>query len=135
MRLVSIINSWVDAIELLPFCIDNHSKFCDHVIVVWSMNSNHGKYDDSMLRFICDYKNDGRVTFHQLEPQSKQTALLNETRKRNYGIDVARKSGFTHFLIADQDEFYGPDQMNWDKDKIEQFDLNGMVHEIKVYIG
>lgn len=133
MRLVSIINAWIDAIELLPFCLENHLKFCDHVIVVWSMKSNQGNYDDGFLKFIVDYKNDGRVTFHQLEPAKGLTALANETRKRNNGIDIAKKSGFTHFLIADQDELYDPGQMNKDKSMFDH-GLNGLVHRLHVYI-
>lgn len=135
MRLVSIINAWIDAIELLPFCLDNHLKFCDHVIVVWSMKSNHGNYDDSFLKFIVDYKNDGRVTFHQLEPAKGLSPLANEARKRNHGIDIAKQSGFTHFLIADQDEFYHPDRMQTDKEQVELEDLNGLVSPLRVYIG
>jgi hypothetical protein len=134
MRLCSIINSWVDSIELLPFCLKNHLQFCDHVIVVWSMTSNHKTYDDGFLPFIMKYKNDGRITFHQHEPVPGATPLVNETRKRNYGIDVARKSGFTHFIIADADEFYIPESMNYEKKKFDKGDLNGIVHPLKVYI-
>jgi hypothetical protein len=99
------------------------------------MKSNHGNFDDSMLKFICDYKNDGRVTFHQLEPVYKQPPLTNETRKRNYGIDVARESGFTHFLIADQDEFYKTEEIQQDKRRMVECDLNGLVSGLRVYIG
>jgi hypothetical protein len=134
MKLTSIINVWVDAMELLPFCLENHLQFCDHVIVVWSMNSNHGKYDDSMLPFICNYKNDGRVTFHQLEPVAGQSPLFNETRKRNHGIEIAKKSEFTHFLIADADEFYEPDLIHEGKKRFYNSNLNGLVHALKVYI-
>lgn len=134
MRLCSIINVWVDAKELLPFCLENHLRFCDHVIVVWSMKSNHENYDDSILPFIVNYKNDGNVTFHQLEPVQGLTPLANETRKRNYGIDVAIKSGFTHFIIADQDEFYESNRMNEEKKRFENPNLNGLVHPLKVYI-
>lgn len=134
MKLASIINSWVDAIELLPFCLDNHLQFCDHVIVVWSMVSNHQIYDDNILSFIVKYKNDGRVTFIQQEPTRNFSPLVNETRKRNYGLDIAKQSGFTHFIIADQDEFYIPESMIYDKKKFVKGDLNGIIHPIKVYI-
>lgn len=135
MKLVSIINAWVDAIELLPYCLKNHLEFCDHVIVVWSIKSNHGHYDDSMLKFICGYPNDGRVTFHQLEPLYKQLPRVNETRKRNYGIDVARESGFTHFIVADQDELYKPEEIEQDKKRMIECDLNGLVSGLRVYIS
>lgn len=134
MRLCSIINSWVDSIELLPYCLDNHSQFCDHVIVVWSMTSNHGVYNDSTLEFIIKYNSNPKLTFHQLEPMSGMSPLVNETRKRNHGIDIARQKGFTHFIIADQDEFYIPEEMNRDKAMFES-GLNGLVHRLHVYVG
>lgn len=134
MKLCSIINSWVDAIELLPFCLANHLDFCDHVIVVWSMNSNRGSYDDSMLSFILKYKSNPRITFHQLEPRQGRAPLDNEIQKRNYGIRIARDSGFTHFIVADQDEFYLPVLMNDEKKRFEDPGLNGLVHDLVVYI-
>lgn len=134
MKLCSIINSWIDTIELLPFCIDNHLQFCDHVIVVWSMKSNRGSYDDSMLAFILRYKSNPRVTFHQLEPDRMYKPLLNETRKRNYGISVARESGFTHVLISDSDEMWFPSEMNSLKKSFNDESLYGFVHPLVVYI-
>jgi hypothetical protein len=133
MRLTSIINVWADCIELLPFCIKNHLQFCDGVIVVWSQYSNHGAKSDAILEYILANRKDFHVEYVQIEPVTG-TPLMNETRKRNYGIDVAKKSGFTHFLIADADEFYEPEMMNMEKDRFKNPSLNGLVHPLKVYI-
>src|SRR5688572_1316914 len=132
MRLCSIINAWSDTIELLPFCIENHLKFCDGVIVIWSVNSNHWQKDERMFDFVVshEYQN---VLFYQVEPISG-TPLMNETRKRNQGITVARNEGYTHFLMADADEFYIPESMMYDKKQFAKGDLNGIIHPIKVYI-
>lgn len=135
MKLVSIITVWADCLCLLPACIKNHLEFCDEILVLWSQHSRHGEKSDAVLEFIASKKHDARVTFHQLEPMRGMTPLYNETRIRNYGIDLARTKKFTHFLIADADEFYIPNQMQLHKDAF-QIDpkINGFVHPLKVYI-
>jgi hypothetical protein len=133
MKLVSIINAWADAIELMPFLIKNHLQFSDEIIVVWSQYSNHGAKSDAILEYILTNGGDYRVHFTQLEPISG-SPLLNETRKRNHGIGLAQKNRFTHFIICDLDEFYIPSEMNKEKRRFENPILNGLVHPLKVYI-
>jgi hypothetical protein len=135
MRLASIINVWADCVELLPFCIKNHLQFCDGVIVVTSSRSNHNETSSAMSEFIEQYPLDPRVLFEQCEPIKGLKPLANETRKRNYGIDSARVNGFTHFLIADADEFYNPQLMEGDKKFMEESNINGLVSRLHVYIG
>lgn len=135
MKLASIISTWADTICLLPYCIANHLKFSDAVIVVWSQMSNHWNKNDAVLEFILKSSYDDRVIFEQLEPARHLQPLANETRKRNQGIDIARRKGFTHFILADADEFYLHDEMNAEKEKFSNPYLNGLVHPLKVYIG
>jgi glycosyltransferase involved in cell wall biosynthesis len=134
MRLVSIINAWSDTIELLPYCIENHLKFCDGVIVIWSITSNHGEKNAAIFDFIVThpYQN---VLFYQVEPVHNLKPLTNETRKRNQGIQVAKNEGYTHFILADADEFYEPELMNEEKARFDNPALNGLVHKLKVYIA
>ena len=133
MKLASIINVWACCIELIPFCIKNHLEFCDGVIVVWSQYSNHGVKNDAVLEYILGNGKDSRVQFMQLEPVSG-TPLMNETRKRNFGIENARLEAYTHFLVSDADEFYIPSEMNTEKERFNNPNLNGLVHRLKVYI-
>lgn len=135
MRLVSIISTWADTVCLLPFCIENHLQFCDGVIVVWSESSNHGQRSDAILEYILSNGHSERVSFVQLEPMKGLKPLANETRKRNYGIDIAYKKGFTHFMVCDADEFYQESDMYADKIFIEANNLNGLVSKLHVYIG
>lgn len=134
MKLVSIISAWSDTVELLPFCINNHLEFCDGVIVVWSQHSNHWNKDDSVLEYILANGHDSRVRFEQLEPMKGFDFLTNETRKRNHGLDLARRD-FTHFICSDADEFYHPEEMERDKKKFFNPNLNGLVSPLRVYIG
>src|SRR5688572_333442 len=133
MKLASIINVWACCIELIPFCIKNHLEFCDGVIVVWSQYSNHGVKNDAVLEYILGNGKDSRVQFMQLEPVSG-TPLMNETRKRNFGIENARLEGYTHFMIADTDEFWKTEEMNNEKKRFDNPELNGLTHPLKVYI-
>lgn len=135
MKLTSIITVWADCLCLLPHCLNNHLKFCDEILVIWSQHSRHGERNDSVLEYIAANGHDQRVKYHQLEPMRGFSPLQNETRSRNHGIDLARKSGASHILIADADEFYAPNGMlsclqSFREDK----KLNGFVHRIRVYI-
>jgi len=129
MRLVTIISAWGDTIELLPHCIENHLSFADGVIVVWSEMSNYGVRDPRMKAFTHP-----KAIFLQLEPTPRQTPARNERRKRNAGLDEAKRRGFTHFIIADADEFYDAHQVEVEKQKFDSPHLLGLVCGLKVYI-
>lgn len=132
MKLCTIISAWGDTLELLPHCIENHLGFADGVIVVWSETSNHGVKDHRMKDFVFTHKFPN-VIFYQLEPLLSQAPVLNERRKRNTGIDVARKHLFTHFIIADADEFYDCKQVEWEKNRFSK-PIYGLVCGLKVYV-
>jgi hypothetical protein len=136
MRLVSIISAWADTLSLLPKCIENHLQFSDGVIVCWSTTSNHGVRDDRMLQFVVTQLYD-RVLFHQIEPVlgRKDSQLMNETRKRNSGIEVAKREGYTHYIVADSDEFYIPEEVKVAKTEFNDSNLNGLVSYIRVFVG
>jgi hypothetical protein len=102
------------------------------VIVVWSEMSNHGVKDARMKEFVYTHKH-SNVIFHQLEPMRRRLPKINEREKRNAGIDVARQHEFTHFIIADADEFYDPKQVQWEKNRFNK-PIAGLVCGLKVYI-
>lgn len=132
MKLASIISTWADTICLLGHCIENHLQFSDVVIVVGSVKSNYEVSSRAYAEFINAYRPvNSRVRFESLEPTKGLKPLTNETRKRNHGLKIAKDFGATHFLVADADEFYEPDQMNKLK---ESFKGNGYVHRVRAYI-
>lgn len=134
MKLVSIISCWYDTLCLLPYAVDNHLKFCNGVIIIWSSKSNHGQPDNGkMLEFVATHNYD-RVLFYQLEPVVKLTLLANETRKRNTGIEIAKREGYTHYFISDADELYNPEEVEIDKKSFEDNSLVGLVCGLRVYI-
>lgn len=121
-------------------------SFCDGVIVIWSSKSNYGNSDNGkMTKFVIDSRFDQRavdcskgehakqLSFNQCEPEGP-TALAKETTKRNHGLTIAKRFDYTHFLIADADEYYLPSEMNAEKKRFDNPNLNGLVHPLKVYI-
>lgn len=135
MRLVSIINAWKDTIEFLPHVIKNHLEFCEGIIVIWSSMSNKGVSDGGeMLKFLAETNIHGAY-FYQQEPVRRVRPLMNETHKRNIGLNIAKQKGFTHYIIADTDEFYIPQEVENDKKRFEDTKINGLVCAVRVYVG
>lgn len=106
MRLCAIYICWADW-EMLEYSLKNIEPLVDGIIIVASTQSNFGEY--------CSVPDDflNRVVIR--EPQFKN-ARESETDKRNFGLNLARKAGYTHFLTMDSDEFYDPDEFLRDKE-------------------
>ncbi len=135
MRLCSIINAWEDTSELLPYAINNHMQFCEGIIVVVSKNSNRmNPCSPEWLELLDRYAYHPIVHVEHCEPEPGLNAQVNETRKRNRGIMKARELGYTHFFLADADEFYDADEAESAKDLFEDDRLNGIVAMSRVYI-
>jgi hypothetical protein len=131
MRLVAIISAWSDTKELLPFCIRNIAKVVNKVIVVYSTTSNKGNKDDSIQELVFS---DLTCQWVNVEPDLSKSSHQNETDKRNYGLEISKMQGFTHFIIMDADEFYLPEEFQRAKNLVEEKGLNGIVCPLKVYI-
>lgn len=132
MRLAACYNVWSDGLDLLRQSIENISPVVDHVIVVWSERSNYGVYSNATLEFIIKNHLPSNVAFLQLEPQTDLMPHSNETKKRNFGIEAARKLQCTHFINMDSDEFYIQSEFIKEKEIIEKENLNGLVCRLKV---
>lgn len=122
MRLVAIYNVW-DDYDLLEYSLKNIRPLVDGVIIVASAYSNHGEYSA-----IPDNLPD---VYHR-EPQFKDPRK-SETDKRNYGLQIAREQGYTHFLTIDADEFYEPEPFLKEKEKFKNPDLKGLVCQCQTY--
>lgn len=124
MKLCAIYNVWDDW-DLLYHSTENIRPLVDGVIIGASEKSNHGEV--SKIPFW------GRDQVFVREPVLHHP-LHAETDKRNYGLEIAREQGYTHFITMDADEFYDPEQFLAAK---EQFhvkpDLKGLVVESYVY--
>lgn len=127
MKLCAIYNVWDDW-DLLEHSIENIFQQVDGVIVVYSRKSNFGEQSDPPDNLAFP----GNVELFQREPLHAH-ALHAETDKRNYGLDIARKQGYTHFITMDADEFYEPKEFHAAKLHVERTGVSGLVVESYVY--
>lgn len=128
MKLAAIYNVW-DDYDLLSYSIKNMKPIVDGIIVIYSNTSNYGEQSP-----IPEYALPGFVHGYNWEPELIQSPMKNETAKRNFGIDKAREAGYTHFLIADADEFYEHAPFRKAKETFRE-DLSGLVVRSHVYFA
>jgi hypothetical protein len=124
MSTVAIFNIWADCLCLLPYAIENIRPVVDEIIVVYSWKSNRGNTIQYELPKDC--------ILLQCEPSST-VPHINETAKRNAGLEAAKKLGFTHFIMMDSDEFYVQSEFKREKEKILEMNSSGSVCRVKTY--
>ncbi len=125
MRLVAIYNVWKDW-DLLHYSLKNIRPLVDGVIIVGSEYSNFGEYSAIPEAFM-------NQDLYIREPQFKNDARASETDKRNFGLDIARRLQFTHFLTMDADEFYDPVEFELQKQLFNMPSLKGLVCNCQTY--
>lgn len=131
MKICAIISAWADTKSLLPACIENIRPVVDHVIVVYSDNSNHFNFNDGITELVFSKL---PCQWVKLEPEPGRSPHDNETRKRNFGVEMAKVQGFSHIIVMDADEFYIQDEFKAEKERVDRYNLNGIVCPLKVYI-
>jgi hypothetical protein len=108
LKLAAIYNVW-DGDELMDGSIQCLDKHVDHIIIVYQNVSNYGEvyYPHLAVDPMEWFGGVGeKHTIIEYTPNRKLTAGVNETRKRNLGLNKARELGCTHFLHLDCDEYY-----------------------------
>lgn len=97
MTCVAIFQCWDDW-ALLRHSVDNIRPLVEGIIIIGSTKSNYGEHSD----IPDEWRNDELF----LREPHFHIPMHSETDKRNYGLEIARKQGYTHFLSIDADEFY-----------------------------
>lgn len=130
MKLAAIYNVW-DGEELLKGSMDCLKGHVDIFIIIWQDVSNYGEAY-SPLQTIAELSTGyGLVCCHKYTPVIQSLGTLNETLKRNIGINIAKEYGCTHFLNIDVDEYY--EDFGSAKKAYEQSGMNGSVCKIFTY--
>lgn len=129
MKLAAIYNVWSDW-DWLRLSVENIKRSVDGVIIVHSKSSNYGEIDEG-FQYQFDIGISGTSNF--IFYPSNGGANKNETNKRNYGLDIARKAGYTHFITMDADEMYHVEDILKAKELFQDPELNGLVCRIKTY--
>jgi len=125
MKLAAIYNVWADW-DILKYSVDNISPLVDGIIIVASEKSSYGEY--------CEIPNYWKDIVLIREPMF-QMPMYSETDKRNYGLSLARKAGYTHFISMDSDEMYDRLEFYKWKDYLDHNpEINGLVCASQVYV-
>lgn len=132
MKIAAVYNTWGDWM-LLNESIQNILPVVDMVLVIHSNKSNYGEMDEWPACRVTH--EDPRVTFHNYEPVLNHP-MHSETAKRNYGLNLARLSGATHYLSMDADEFYDQGEFKKACQAFQENDsLAGLVCNSRVYFS
>ena len=124
MKLVAIYNVW-DDYDWLEISTKKLESLVDGFIIVASERSNWGEISP-----IPEYWRDKVIV---REPFFNHP-LNCETDKRNFGLSLAKKAGYTHFLSLDADEVYEAEPFLKAKERFHvEPDLQGLVCATQVY--
>lgn len=125
MKLAAVFIVWHDY-DLLTHAVRNIRPLVEGVIVIASTKSNYGEYSPIPEEFKNDELYVREPRFH--------IPMHSETDKRNYGLQIAREKGYTHFLILDSDEFYEAEPFLKQKQRfLVEHNLKGLVCSCQTY--
>lgn len=131
MKIVALYVVW-DGVELLKHSIRVMRPVVDDIMIVFSNTSNYGEFKDTYQ----ELKDAGldKYTLFNHEPVKSLQPSDNERMKRNFILNEAKRSDFTHFVMLDCDEFYEREKFlnEWARFHINP-DLKGMVASVEVY--
>jgi hypothetical protein len=124
MKLAAIYNCWNDW-DWLEISVKNIEKLVDGIIIIASEKSNWGEISPIPAEWI------DKVIIR--EPFFNHP-LNCETDKRNFGLSMAKKLQFTHFIQMDCDELYEREPFLKAKDRfLNEPELQGLVCRTQVY--
>jgi hypothetical protein len=127
MKLCAIYNVWADW-DILEYSLKNIAPLVEGVIIVGSNTSNYGE-KFPIPEWVLEHEH-----FFLREPQYRH-ARDSETDKRNYGLQIAKRLDYTHFLSLDADEMYEPESFLKAKARFLNEDIAGLVCPTRVYFG
>ncbi len=120
--LLGVSYSLWDGEELLEHSIKSIRRNVDYISVVYQEVSNHGQPCAPGLRnMLEELMSKGLIdNIHLFVPDLADTggenASINETRKRNIGLNISRAVGCSHHMTIDTDEFYTDGQFRYMKE-------------------
>ena len=104
--IAAIYNVW-DGVELLRGSMQ--MLHVEHYVIIWQDRSNYGEKYNPLQDIHEAIDGIPNVTLIQYEPtitKDRSNGRVNEARKRNLGIQEARRHACTHFLSLDVDEYH-----------------------------
>lgn len=124
MKIGASYSVW-DGEELLEFSIRSIRNAVDYVNVVWQRLSWYGTpCDDGLEEHLQRLKGMGLIDeLFYFEPELGISPNLNETNKRNVGLEAARARGCSHLITMDTDEFYDETEFKQAAEYLLRYDI------------
>ena len=129
-----------DGEELIEYSIKSIRNNVDFICIIWQKISNHGeKCNEKLEEFLNKLVSEGLVDkLYLYEPNIVDTngenASLNETKKRNIGLELCRQNGCNYHMTIDTDEFYTEKQLQFMKKEMEDGDYGtGYCQHLQYY--
>jgi hypothetical protein len=129
-----------DGEELLRYSIECIRNNVDYISVVYQTVSNFGDTCSNNLESLLQelvYIGYIDELYHYepvVDDSPKDKNHLQETEKRNIGLELSRKNGCTHHMSMDVDEFYKSDQFENMKIALETGDFeSGYCYHCQYY--
>jgi len=123
-----------DGEELLEYSIKPIRNCVDYISVVYQLISNHGNpCSENLELMLHDLKNRGLIDEMVLfvpkieDNENPEMASINETEKRNIGLELSRINNCTHHMTIDTDEFYTTKQFEYMKKIVEDGNYDSAV--------
>lgn len=133
MKLLASYNVF-SGLELLEPSILSIRDCVDHVNLVIQNTSNLGNKSDEPFKEAQRLRLKGLVNSIIIYvPDTSAAPKANETRKRNLGLDYARKQGYDYFITLDTDELYESDQFNESFEKIIKGNYDSSACKMQTY--
>lgn len=111
MKTALLYTFWTgDDIEMLLHSVNNHKEHFDSVIICYQETSNKGSFN-IISSDLIDFNTQNKYGFKLIdfEPDLNKSTKENERVKHNEMIQIAKKDGCTHFVLAAADHFYLPE--------------------------
>lgn len=125
-----------DGEELLEQSIRQIRPVADYINVVWQRVSWHGNMcNDDLEHTLSRLKAKGLIDeLIFFQPDLNLNPTQNEINKRNVGLRAAQKTGCTHFMTMDTDEFYETEKFRAAYNDIIDRNLSHTVCNIVAYV-
>lgn len=124
-----------DGEEWLEHSIKSIRDYADYIVVVYSIVSNNGQVIKTGLEpLISSLIERGLINSAiKVDPQHPVALHVQESTKRNIGLNACRRKQCTHFLSMDVDELYRGDQFLNAKNILEREEWDSSVCQMVTY--
>lgn len=133
-HLFGVSYSVFDGEELLEKSVESIRSQVDYINVVWQDVSWKGAAGNKEVPILLErLKSEGKIDeIIKFTPDISIKAARNEERKRNIGLEAAKKFGCDYFMTMDCDEFYLEDEVR----EAKQFILkHGVTHSFCGFVN